>query len=989
MKSFSRILLGICATLFLMSLALFALAPTLLSTSWGTAAIAKVLSGQINGEIQIGNLDLSWWDSQKAEQINFKNRAGEPIISIGSLEAERSLFSLLGNPLKSGSLRLIDLKGTIVQDSQGVTNIEDFLGTKALSKTSLQTPVFLENVNLEAKKDTNGKIIVKAVGLTRQNDLKGQFSLNINLADKQTIQLNAQNFPVLVLDQTVSIQRPELSGTLLNLLGDSLDINVDHTGEGPQKSLQLFAKSPFVNSTIKAELLENTLKIYPESQVKFNLPLANTDRLRQIWAPQSPHPTQPLTGQLNIDSLELSLEKPSDLFGRLTLLIDENQWVFKEEKNPVNVKTLQVSVDATRASPELMLQVQGEGSQADKPLSLQFTIRVPKNAFLEGDRETLLEKGLSIQGNFQGDLLESNLTASVDGVLRNENSQIHLSLNSEKFALPEVDVTIVTFPWREILETGSCCTDLQGVLALKKPRMVGAYDQALASVEKITLPWSVNPNGSNFNFDFKAERLNDLPDEHLQGSVKINQWKQAEGIDLSKAAVQLHLKLHNFDLQTLQALLPHQDLAAAVNGNVNAEIAAMRDLKGNLQGTVNLAALNGQAFLKTLASTFTSENGHRDIQFQAKTKQAVGSTQVNGSLHNLFDENGKMRLDLASFTMQGQVKHFPVGLMVRIITGDKTLAEKAEAVLGSSVDADISADIRNKQGPVQLSVKGLNGQMQLNGKLQHGELLLAEPLTASLKVTPQLDKTVLREFIPILGYAMSSEKPIELTIAKEGFSIPLRSPSLSSISIGSATLNLNKIQFSRESQLGKVAALLGVNTNTFEVWFTPLNFSLQNGTLSVERTDMLVANNFPLASWGTVDFDNDKLQMAIALSGQALKKAFFIKNIKNSFMLVIPVKGAVNHPQIDTAQVTTRISSLVMQSRVPQGKVIGTIVDVATGLISSDTVPEPTTHPLPWAENEDETAESPIAPPLDDVIDEHLEELKKGAKSLIKGIFGK
>ena len=986
MRSFSKIFLAICATLFLMSLVLIALAPTILSTSWGTAVISQTLSRQLNGELTIGNLHLSWWKGQSAEQIALKGPDGTQVLFAKKVESESSLISLLNDPLRAGTLRVIDLKGTIVQDSHGVTNLEDILGHKVMDRSSLKTPVYLENVSLEVRKNEEGKIVAKAVGLTRQKDLKGQFAIDINLAETEKFQLNAQNFPVLVLDQTLAIQNPKLSGTLLNLLGDSLDIHVDQTGVGAQKSLQILAKSPFLNGTIKAEILEHALKIYPNSTVQFQLPQVNVERLLNTWAKDVPRPLKPLQGQLTIDALEYPLTASGPFAGHLKFIVDSNQFILNDEKNPLYLKQLQLALDSSESSSEITLQLEGEGTHLDKPLSLEFSLNLPKKAFLTADVDLLLETGVSMQGQFQGSLIESPLDASWKGQLRNQNSQLLLSLKTDKVNIPEAELSIVSMPWNEIIKTGTCCTDLEGTMALKKPRMVGVLDQSLAAVDEIHIPWNLNPNGDKLHFDFMAKRENDPPEEHLQGSIKIDQWKKDEKIDFAKASWQLHLKLHNFDPTDIQPWLPHQDLAAGIQGNVNAEIAALRDLHGNIQGTVHLVALNDQSFLKTLVSSFSTENDNRNIAFQAKTKQSIGSTVLDGSIQNLFDEKGKLHLDQASFNLQGHVKHFPVGLMMRIAMGDKVLAEKAEAVLGTAVDADLAAEIYKGQGPIRLNVKGLNGQIILIGKVERGQLVLTEPLTASLKVTSQLDKTVLRELIPILGYAVSSENPIELTIDKEGFSLPLNSPSLTNVTIGSATLNLHKINFDRDSQLGKVVALLGLNANTFEVWFTPLYFSLEKGILTMQRTDMLIADNYPLASWGTVDFAKDKLHMQIALSGQALKKAFTVKGLKNSFMLTIPVRGSIDHPHIDTAQVATRISALALQSKIPEGKVIGNIVDVATDLLVSDSVPEPTS-PLPWAEGQTETADQ-ADNNWDQVLEQPIKELKKGARSLLKGLLG-
>lgn len=103
-------------------------------------------------------------------------------------------------------------------------------------------------------------------------------------------------------------------------------------------------------------------------------------------------------------------------------------------------------------------------------------------------------------------------------------------------------------------------------------------------------------------------------------------------------------------------------------------------------------------------------------------------------------------------------------------------------------------------------------------------------------------------------------------------------------------------------------------------------------------------------------------------------------------MLQIPLEGHVQSPKINTARVAMRISALTARKTGGvQGQILGTLVDTATDVVNDETPPPPpTTNPLPWENILKEEAKSNIPKP----IEEPLKELKKGAKSILKGLLG-
>jgi hypothetical protein len=177
----------------------------------------------------------------------------------------------------------------------------------------------------------------------------------------------------------------------------------------------------------------------------------------------------------------------------------------------------------------------------------------------------------------------------------------------------------------------------------------------------------------------------------------------------------------------------------------------------------------------------------------------------------------------------------------------------------------------------------------------------------------------------------------------------------------------------------------------FTVWFTPLYLNFNEGALNVSRMDMLIADAFPIATWGKVDFASNKVRMIIGLTGQALSKAFGANSLDSSYILQVPLKGTIDNPYLETAKVAAKIAALTASNMGGHGALVGAGIDLLSGGLKDDKVPEPTTQPLPWG-NLKQTAE-PKAKQQEEKPKDKEKKPKKvieeGAKSLLKGLFGK
>lgn len=923
-------LLWILGSLATCGILLTASIPTLISSSIGKGVLLSLINREIDGNLSIDSLDLNWLKGQSIKGIRLTDVNQSTLVSIAEIDADTPLWRLLIGAVQLEPFHVRQLNADIGQDAHGVTNLESlFRVQKSKTNDFTAASVNLSQVNADLVVSDAGIYTLKAAGLTRQNDQKGQFNLDGSFGKEIMLKVRAQNFPLLFLDQTVAIKNPTLAGFLTGAIGDAIDVTIDAQHTESLDRFSMAAKSPFSTWNVIGKLENNHFEADKSSTIQFSIP---TERIATLL-PDVHFEQDKVSGSISLAQLSVPLDNLERASLDLPVIIDPLKLVY-QGKERIQLDEFKAQLISKKDSPDLKTTLTAKGKRNDQSLlaDVQADIAI---AELQEGLEEVLEKGILTQGRVHG-------PAAVrwEGIIRQSNTELRLNVDAGELSLSNLKVTLDRLPTKS-----------------GKPLLISFEGEGITQKEGSIVGMFHLDSVGKPEFEFKAS-------------------------------------LSQFNPKFLQKFIPNHPIDQYFGNSVDGKIVVNRVPNGDIHSTVEVnAPKNGDGFMKKLNGKFTLEPD-LDLTFDLAIQQKVGSVTLVGTLQELFDAKGNLQYEETEASVSGHLRHFPVALAAQIAIGDKALSEKLEAVLGSQVDGDLEAKIHNGEGPVKVSVKGLNGSADLAGNITHRTLTLSQPLTASLKITPQLERAVLREWLPFLGSVISSDQLIQLTIAKEGFVFPLENPSTSNVQMQSATLNLNKMQFSRDGHLGKIASLLGVNSQTFEVWFTPVYFSLSQGQVDVQRTDFLVAGAYPLASWGAVNFNSESLRFIIAMTPAALQKAFRVKT-SNSYLLQIPVKGSISRPEIDTAKVTTRISALIAQSQGgPQGLVIGTVLDAASGSFTEEKAPAPTTNPLPWSivatsnAKDDSSLPEKIVEEPTKLIEQPVKELQKGAKKLLKGLLG-
>ena len=514
---------------------------------------------------------------------------------------------------------------------------------------------------------------------------------------------------------------------------------------------------------------------------------------------------------------------------------------------------------------------------------------------------------------------------------------------------------------------------------------------------------------TSLNNDSKAIIEINLKSDNILGSMALSLSDQQEIITSSPAEFQLNLSPQGYaafrEWNNFNSTIDFRLQETAI---LNFKIKSMRipyktslsqssfDCYFNIDKLVGLdQKSSNKLMLKNIRGDISSPNIQEHIDFkislngiQPTDDLVLGS--ITGAIKKGFNVDGTLNKKTLSLDLEANFESLPLSLMCEFACSDNKFKKNVEALIGPSLNCKIKAKLQNMNGPFNVSLKGKNGNVSIDARLKEGFLFLNQNLTAELRVTPLLNKQILSEFFPIISGMLSADHPLKLIIGADGFLMPLNNIFEKTLSFKTASLEIGKVRFSKESPLSNVFSLLSsVDNDHLLVWLTPIYFSLKEGKLTLERVDMLVSDKYPLAAWGNVDFNKDKVNMIIALSGAAIDKAFGVSGIPRNSFLQIPLKGKLNSPTIDKARAVTRITALVAQSQGnAQGLVIGTVLDIASGKLTEEAPPPPTTQPLPWVnEFKDDNLNTTEQEGLGEKILSPIKEIGKGASLFLKELL--
>lgn len=604
-------------------------------------------------------------------------------------------------------------------------------------------------------------------------------------------------------------------------------------------------------------------------------------------------------GPTTIVDLDAQIEQLPNGKTNLQLALDRTQKV----SDDIRGKSVPITVTDVNASfSEQILRVDGKTQLDEKKGEISVEWDTSKDLrFLTADIRNLpvalLDQFVAREHHGYMGLLSALIGPSINASFRSENEKVSITFQSQNIQ-----------------------TALQGTIS---------GDQLKLQTPD-TLSVTFTPEFARF---FSEDTLLDSP---ARAVIVIDQLQLPINGPVGKTNIQLHLDPNKSDPDLVQYFGNSTLTIKTDRGDDPHFIVDSRVLQADVFLNLSRKQADGTITLKPeVKINLAADWGGHDLQLHFTGRELNGIVTLEG------DRN--MTADL-------QFKHFPLAQTCDLACTGPELRQQTRAIFGDNIDGQIRGKLSHWDGYVQADILGTNGKIHLNGRLTHGVLTLNDAMTAQLTVTPLLGSEVLEELFPILGGLMSSEDPVSLVIPPQGTQIQLLPFSTQNISIGDSTLKLGKMTISSKGELGDIISLLTkTRTDKIVVWFTPLYFNMQQGQINLYRTDMLVMDEYPIATWGKVNFPKDRVHMAIGFTPRAIEQAFHLKGLPEDYMLQVELKGTLNNASINRSKALAKISSLVASTQGTEGALVGTVINIASGSLSEPAPPAPTTDPLPWS----------------------------------------
>jgi hypothetical protein len=378
-----------------------------------------------------------------------------------------------------------------------------------------------------------------------------------------------------------------------------------------------------------------------------------------------------------------------------------------------------------------------------------------------------------------------------------------------------------------------------------------------------------------------------------------------------------------------------------------------------------------------LETQLTSKNLQQDIDFTLNFFSKNNSELLlAGKIGDFFNQKENKDWKQADLHLQLKAKQLPIDLI-------HSYQKHSRALIGDTLNGELHLHWNKLTGPISAYIEGQRGQVSFKGQVTKGMLTLTTPLQAQIQVTPLLTETFLNQSLPLLRTALGSDKPIMLHIEPQNFSMPLVPFNLKETILPKGVLHLGKIYFRNEGNLQYILSFIKpIESDLVTLWFTPVYFQLEKGLLLMKRVDLLVANEYSLASWGEIDVETHQADIILGVGSQALQYAFSIQDLEPDYMLQIPIKGRKGHLKVDKIKTAARISALVSQTQGgSKGKLLGNLLEIAATDRHHVQPPAPTTQPFPWQHLADHSGPTRSQTDLKSIDDEHVDPIKHSKKN--------
>jgi len=336
--------------------------------------------------------------------------------------------------------------------------------------------------------------------------------------------------------------------------------------------------------------------------------------------------------------------------------------------------------------------------------------------------------------------------------------------------------------------------------------------------------------------------------------------------------------------------------------------------------------------------------------FQGKIQ---GLTVHKGEAAKLEINNLSTDFEFTANIQKGQIPQIKLNQYPGELIGKLLKTPKFQELFGSAFAVTIGfpQGALSKVQSYDITIEGKETLVQAGIAIKD-QTLVTRPgsfLQLNWTATPQREQLLREWLLPKANPAeLALAAPARLTIRLEDLSVPLKNFNFKTLRIGKSKADFGQMSFKNSGIIAKVLKLLTpASSEEATVWLTPAYFTMSDGTVNLQRVDMLAMNLFPMALWGKIDLPSGDLNMTLGIPLQLFTQEMGMPESIGGQMLQLPLGGTLSKIELDTSISKRKISSLASQllKKLPKG--VSDVVKKIAGT-ESDEIPAPTTTPFPW-----------------------------------------
>lgn len=935
---------------------LVALAPTLVSTGPGTAALVSIINSRGGGELQIDALSLRWGKGQRITGLAYTDTGKGSELTIREVDAkDLSLFDLIRGGRKLGDVTLADFELVYDAPSDRERDKRDEPAARDQADAPFRLPpdfsgtVTVNNARVEYR--TPGQdpaVLTLPTGSVQMPDLRDiAFDFNATLQQglrRGTVRLTGS---VLNLFDPDGLAQPlkasyDLDSEVAGLSTGVLDSLVSGLGVGVEPGLvtavlgegeleasaiatgtidKLLAELHIQTPNLDVDLYQvrdgDTLIASPQSSARLRL---TTQAFGKLF-PDSPL-TMAKDEMLTMRSLKMRLPTAdggidldaSSMFVQLGA--DSNLLLKDPSGEVIGIDGLRVRGGTDSIARQLAFEVSatlaakaGDGRFTREPVRAELIVNDP----LVAEREIVF--------------FSEKLPIQLADALAGQDGRLVLWLG-EMLSL-RVDVR---GRWvrgasgeRELVQSFSLLPE-----GRVNGEVVGAFNRGrltLATRDKAPIQAVLVPEA----FASLMEMLSGKPGQPVltidQPMPVLVTLRDTERGDVSIVT--------DPSRQAAGRLFVDPD---RTHFGATIELPAARVYDPALDKTYQLRG-------GTLSVSAPDLRGRAEIQadFRLWVRPDAGREGVPALLTwqttvaDILGTDGAVPLDPAALMRQialdGGValENAPSGLFDSLLNRDGDIA----SILGPIVQ-DLTAGFTYKDGrPTGASVK-LNWDEANNQPISDAWATMSpvqfdvdadqmltvrggKDIELAVKVTEAFGDRWMGKLHPILFDARSGDRPVQIRIDGGSFRFPLNDPTMKGARVD-AEVDLGSITFGEDALLGKLLAWSGRPGE--RAVFEPAKVSLVDGHIRYDQFDLAVGN-VQLRLDGEVDLaSGDIVQMAVRVPGRTLTKVFDELEgvIAPDDFLSIPMSGSIRRPSFDRKLIVREVARLATRGLINREK---------------------------------------------------------------------